>query len=60
MREYHFTGKVTLTGVDFYITADTIQEARRAARRGDFDRSNDGKAWWDGYEIDDISGQENE
>lgn len=36
MPTYHFTGSVTLEGVNFYIDAYTIEEARSRARNGDF------------------------
>jgi len=38
MAEFIFTGTVTLRGVDFYIEADTQEEAAERAKKGDFDK----------------------
>lgn len=37
MPEYIFKGKLTLDGVNFYITADNEKAAKEKARNGDFD-----------------------
>lgn len=42
MPEYTCKGTVELTNVDFYVTADTPEEAAEKAKRGD----------WDFYETD--------
>ena len=42
MPEYTCKGVVELTNVDFYITADTPEEAAQKAERGD----------WDFYEVE--------
>lgn len=37
MGEYIFRGTVELSGVDFYVTADTAEEAIQKAKRGEYD-----------------------
>lgn len=41
-REWIFRGRVTLEGVQFFITADSEDEAIERARKGDFDDRDDG------------------
>jgi hypothetical protein len=42
MTEYTCRGRVELTDVDFYVTAETIEEAKAKLKAGD----------WDFYELD--------
>lgn len=59
MPKFHFEGKATLNGVDFYIMADTIEEAVARAKRGEFDLTEDYAAEMTDWEIDETSGREN-
>jgi len=59
MPEYHFTGTATLRGVDFYITADTLEDARAKAARGEIDFSEEDAAEMYDFNITLSSGKEN-
>lgn len=59
MPEYHFTGKASVHGVDFYINANTLEEAKARAKRGEADLVEDDAAEMYDWEIDDTSGHVN-
>lgn len=56
MPEYHFKGKANFRGVDFYINADTLDEAKARAKRGESDLIEDDYAEMYDHEIDPTSG----
>ena len=59
-RIYHAIGSVRLRGVEFRITAETLEEARDKARKGDFDDCDyDGAELYD-WEIKPVTIQEDE
>lgn len=59
MPEYHFTGKATLNSVDFYINADTLEDAIARAKKGESDLVEDDDAEMIDWEIDATSGRLN-
>jgi hypothetical protein len=59
MPEYHFTGKASFTGVDFYIMADSLEQAVALAKRGESHLVEDDHAEMHDVWIDHTSGRLN-
>ena len=59
MTEYVFTGEARLRGVEFYIVADTLEEAKARAKRGEQDSIEDYNAEMYDWKISVESGKEN-
>ncbi len=55
MPEYIFQGTVTLSGVDFYVIADSEEEAKAKARVGDHDDRDTAGAGSTDWDIDPSS-----
>lgn len=58
--EFIAKGRVTLSGVTFYIEADNIEEARQMAVEGTFDRFEWELAAMDDLTINEKTVEENE
>lgn len=59
MPEYHFTGTATLRGVDFYINADSLEEAKKMAADGKYEFLEIDAAEKSDFSIDPKTGAEN-
>lgn len=59
MSEFIFRGKITLDGVEFFITAKTLAEARKKAVLGHYDGYEAVLAEAVDWTIDHNSGEEN-
>lgn len=59
MPEYHFKGKASISGVDFYVNADTLEDAIARVKRGETDLVEDDAAEMYDWEIDIASGRVN-
>lgn len=60
MPEYHFTGNALIRGVDFYIEADTLDEAKVKANRGEADLIEDDNSEIYDFDINLSSGAVNQ
>jgi hypothetical protein len=59
MPEFVFTGRLTLRGVDFFIKAETLEEAKKLARDGVYGYHETAGSIVSDVYIDAATGQEN-
>lgn len=59
MSEFVFTGKLTLSGVTFYVSAPTLEEAKEAAKNGKYDEYDANGAEAVDCDINPQSGERN-
>lgn len=60
MPEFLFTGTARMKGLDFYIEAPSLADAKRKAKAGEFDHAVESFGEMVDWEIDDASGRLNE
>lgn len=59
MPEFIFRGTIALSGVDFFITADTPLEAVKKAKAGEYDYYDTAGAETTDWQIDPLTGEDN-
>ena len=59
LKEFEFKGSAELSGVRFFIRAQSLEEAKAKAARGEWDDDDARGASWVNWEIDPHSGKDN-